>query len=60
VINSTYVLLRDATGTLHAIHCNVCGKTSYNINDVKHRYCASCNRYHEQTTAHDGAGVQGA
>ena len=58
--NTTYVLLRDSNGTLNAIHCHICGKTSYNINDIQKRYCASCNRFHEPVTAHDGAGVQSA
>lgn len=30
-----------------AIHCLTCGRVSHNKNDVKHRYCAHCHKYHE-------------
>ncbi len=29
-----------------AITCMECGKTSYNLNDVKHLYCGNCHRFH--------------
>jgi len=29
-----------------AIRCNVCSLTSWNPNDVKHRYCGNCHKYH--------------
>ena len=32
-----------------AIHCLVCGRTSYNINDVKNRYCGCCSVFHDQS-----------
>jgi hypothetical protein len=28
-----------------SITCLVCGRTSYNTNDVKMRYCAACHRF---------------
>lgn len=28
------------------IQCKLCGLRSFNINDVKYRYCSSCHRYH--------------
>jgi hypothetical protein len=27
------------------ITCTACGRTSYNANDVKHRYCGNCKTY---------------
>lgn len=27
--------------------CRVCGMTSYNPNDVKHRYCGNCHEFTE-------------
>jgi len=30
------------------ITCPVCGKTSRNPNDVKHRYCGNCRKFHDQ------------
>jgi hypothetical protein len=30
-----------------SITCLRCGKTSYNFNDVKYRYCAHCKRFHD-------------
>lgn len=31
----------------HAIRCNTCSKISWNTNDVLHRYCGHCRRFHE-------------
>lgn len=28
------------------IKCLVCGRTSWNRNDVKHEYCGGCHRHH--------------
>jgi hypothetical protein len=33
------------------ITCLVCGFTSHNPNDVKHRYCGSCHVYHANPAA---------
>lgn len=30
-----------------SITCPVCGRTSYNANDILHRYCGSCHQYHD-------------
>lgn len=29
------------------ITCLVCGMTSYNENDVNHRFCGHCNKFHD-------------
>ena len=29
------------------IKCRKCGLTSWNSNDVKYKFCACCNKYHE-------------
>lgn len=34
-----------------AIHCFVCGYTSWNLNDVRARYCGHCHRWHDTTPA---------
>ena len=31
-----------------AITCHRCHMTSYNPNDVTHRYCAACKMFHEE------------
>jgi hypothetical protein len=33
-----------------SITCPVCGKTSHNTNDVQHRYCGFCHKFHDQFT----------
>jgi ribosomal protein L37E len=30
-----------------SITCPRCGATSYNLNDVKHRYCGACHQFHD-------------
>jgi len=45
--NKTYKILLNQDNKEHAIKCGRCGKTSYNINDVKEKYCGCCNMYHE-------------
>ena len=39
---STYTIHDDPLG----ITCRLCGMTSHNPHDVKHRYCANCHRFH--------------
>ncbi len=34
-----------------SITCRRCAKTSYNLGDVAHKYCAHCNVFHEQIPA---------
>lgn len=31
----------------HCIRCNTCGKVSWNTNDVIHRYCGHCHKFHD-------------
>lgn len=31
-----------------AIECQICGQTSFHIDDVKHRYCGKCKIFHEE------------
>ena len=33
-----------------SITCLKCGRTSHNLNDVKHRYCGHCHVFHEART----------
>lgn len=42
---STCVLVRGPGG-LTGIRCLVCGRTSWNPNDVRARYCGSCHAFH--------------
>lgn len=35
------------SGDGKSITCNRCGRTSYNLNDVKHKYCGHCHVFHE-------------
>ena len=36
------------------IKCLVCGRTSWNENDVKNRYCGNCHQYHDIMERDDG------
>jgi len=38
--------LRESDG-FSSITCLACGTTSYNPNDVAHRYCGRCGKYHD-------------
>jgi hypothetical protein len=29
-----------------AIRCDDCGSASYNTNDIRHKYCGRCHKYH--------------
>ena len=29
------------------ITCNTCGWTSHNVDDVRHRYCGNCKKFHD-------------
>lgn len=31
----------------HSITCNICGRTSYNLNDVVQKYCGHCHIFHD-------------
>jgi hypothetical protein len=41
---ATYEILYD--GGL-AIRCLVCGRTSWSLGDIRHRYCGHCHVFHE-------------
>ena len=34
-----------------AIECLLCGRVSYNANDVRNRYCGRCHTFHERAEA---------
>ena len=38
---------RVAAAALPSITCPRCGRTSYNRNDVRERYCGACHEFHE-------------
>ena len=40
----TYEIVEDG----RAIKCNVCGMTSWSQGDVEHKFCAKCDRFHNQ------------
>jgi hypothetical protein len=42
-----YHLVENLSGEVNGITCLVCGKTSYNSNDVENRYCAHCHEFHD-------------
>lgn len=42
-MSQTYEILAHG----RAIYCRVCGRTSWNANDVAHRYCGACHAYHD-------------
>jgi len=45
----TYEILPvEGSHTGGAIKCLKCGMTSYNPNDVKHKYCGNCHEFHER------------
>lgn len=39
----SYALLENG----RAIRCNQCGRTSWNLNDVRNRYCGYCHTHHD-------------
>ena len=42
----TFELIPQTNCAPMGIKCLVCERTSWNQNDVKHRYCAGCHQYH--------------
>jgi hypothetical protein len=42
----TYQLVKTGKGYL-GIKCLICGLVSYNLNDIRQRYCGQCHRFHE-------------
>lgn len=47
-----YRILRQ--DRMRAIECLDCGKTSYNTNDVKQRYCGYCHKFHHAHDLYEG------
>ncbi len=41
----TYQLVK--TGKSLGIKCLLCGLVSYNLNDIRQRYCGQCHRFHD-------------
>jgi len=37
-----------AVKTYPSTTCPKCGLTSYNLNDIKYRYCPTCDKHYEQ------------
>lgn len=46
-MHPTFEILADG----RAIHCLACGYTSWNLNDVRARYCGHCHRWHDTSDA---------
>jgi hypothetical protein len=42
------VLREQTPPALPSITCPRCGRTSYNPNDIRERYCGACHHFHEQ------------
>jgi len=51
-----YSLTRDGirSTTPIAIRCLICGFVSFNLNDVRERYCGHCHRFFEDPQLPDG------
>jgi RNase P subunit RPR2 len=45
--NGATARYRLVTGPYQGIECLQCGRTSYNPNDVRHRFCAHCDDFLE-------------
>lgn len=45
--DKTYEITIVTGSHTNAIKCLKCGKTSYNPNDVKYKYCGYCNEFHK-------------
>jgi uncharacterized protein (UPF0179 family) len=47
VSEPTYTISADGK----SITCNLCGKTSYNLTDVREKFCARCKVFHDDLEA---------
>lgn len=45
---ATYEIIQGKGG-FSAIKCLNCGRTSYNLNDIRERYCGYCHQFHDFT-----------
>jgi hypothetical protein len=43
-----YRLVTDADTAAPGILCISCGHISYHADDIEHRYCGHCNRFHDE------------
>lgn len=43
IMKKTYQIAKNG----ESIKCLVCGLVSYNLHDVKNRYCAFCQEFHD-------------
>jgi len=50
----TFEIIPPTSQAPFGIKCLVCGRTSWNENDVKQRYCGNCHQYHEFLAAERG------
>jgi hypothetical protein len=41
-----------AITTHHYIRCNTCQRKSYNANDIEHRFCGACNKFHDDPSGY--------
>lgn len=39
-----------AITTQHYIRCNTCQRKSYNGNDIQHRFCGACDKFHDDAS----------
>lgn len=44
--NKSYELTHAGT----AIRCNICGMTSFHLDDIEHKYCGKCRMFHDEHT----------
>lgn len=42
------LVVHTATGRMVVgIRCHTCGRVSFNVSDIEHRYCGACHVFHE-------------
>ena len=46
-MKQTFVIGKTRDG-MDWLHCLLCGKKTYNRNDIDHRYCGRCKRFHDE------------
>jgi len=47
----------EIVGEGQAIKCRICGSTSWNPGDVRHRFCGKCDQYHADMALFGGTPV---
>ena len=48
-MKKTYEIVPPTNCAPFGIKCLICGRTSWNKNDVEQRYCGNCHQYHDVT-----------